>query len=140
MKTILVYPILLLGITTLIITSCSQKYYSIANRSWDAYIVDEKGGDTTNNYFMTYTFKTDGTFEERHKNKDISKINQTYEKNWELNKNLLTVILKRKSDGIQKNNEYYLEWLDKFKFFTVEVNEVTGVKTYVYYYLVKLND
>jgi hypothetical protein len=130
----LLKSILLISFAFLSVSSCSHKSYDLVNRTWDAYTTTEKGGDTTNNYFITYTFNSDGTFVESHKFRDISKIQTSYKKAWKLNNNVLTVSLIRESDGIQKITEFPIEWLNNSKFVTVEKNDVTGLKTYVYYY------
>lgn len=134
MKNILLKSILFLSIPSLLASSCSHVNYNLVDRSWNAYTTPDKGGDTTDNYFITYTFNSDGTFSESHKFRDISKIQTSYIKTWELNDKVLTISLIRKSDGIKRTTLYPIMWLNSSQFFTVEENEVTGVKTYVYYY------
>lgn len=132
MKNFILKSIVLL--ISLVVISCSQRNYNLTNLTWDAYIVDEKNGDTTNNYFITYTFNSDGTFTESNKFRDFSKIEQKYKKTWKLNGNILTIKLVRYSDGIQRVTKHPLTWLNKSLFFTIEDNEVTGVRKYVYCY------
>jgi len=126
--------ILLVILTALALSSCTPKNYSLANKTWDAYIVHEKEGDTTNNYFITNTFNSDGTFTETHKSRDYSKIEQSYKKTWELINNVLVVTLTRNSDGTRRTTKYSITWLNESTFYTVDENEETSVETYVYYY------
>lgn len=129
------YYILFLIFTSLVVSSCSTKNYSLSDKTWDAYIVHEKGGDTTNNYFITNTFNSDGTFTETHKSRDYSKIKQSYKKEWELINNVLVVTLTRTSDGTRRITKHPITWLNESTFYTVDENGETGLKTYVYYYV-----
>lgn len=126
--------ILILSFISLLVYSCSSRNYSLANKTWDAYIVHEKGGDTTNNYFITNSFNSDGTFTESHKSRNLSKMKQSYKKTWELINNVLVVNLIRYSDGTRRTTKYPITWLSESTFYTVDENEVSDVKTYVYYY------
>ena len=119
---------------TLILSSCSYKNYELVNRTWDAYLLQNKDGDSTNNYFITYTFRKDGTFTESHKIKDIQGLDSDYLKSWEMDRGVLNITLIRQSDNTVKSTDYNIYWLNKSQFYVVEENEVTGVKTYIYCY------
>ncbi len=112
--------ILLLILTSLLLSSCTPKNYNLSNKTWDAYRVYEKGGDTTNNYLITYTFNSDGTFTESHNFRDPSMMNTSLKKTWKLDDDVLKITLTRNSDGTQRTTEYPLKWLSKSKFFYVE--------------------
>lgn len=126
--------IFLLIFSSLLVSSCTPKNYSLANKTWDAYITDKMGGDTSDDYFITYTFNSNGTFTESHKSRDLSKMKQSYKKTWELINNVLIITLVRHSDGFRRTTKYPLKWLNGSTFYIVEENEVSDVKTYTYCY------
>lgn len=135
MNKTLLNSILLLSFMTILASSCSERNYSLESKTWDAYRTYEKGGDTTNNYLITYTFNSDGTFTESHKFRDTNMINSSLKKMWELDDNLLKITLTRLSYGAQRTTEYPFKWLSRSKFFVVEeTDELTNIESYVYCY------
>lgn len=114
----------------------SQDGRTLVNRTWDAFTTDSKGAvDVDKDYFITYTFNSDGTFTESHKTIDISKIKSNHRNLWEMVDDTLVIKLRSKVDNeIKKTVKRKLFWINSSKFYTVEKQPFDGRETYIYYH------
>ena len=123
-----------LGFISLVLVSCSQMDYKLEGYTWDAYISRNDGWNSSTDYFITYTFNSDGTFTESHKNLNQGKAISDYKYSWKLHGKLLMISVIGKNNETLKRTMIDIEWLNRTTFMTAEVNAVTKEKTIIYYY------